>query len=166
MDPELIQKLIPTVLTHLAAFLVFVWLLKHFALNPILGLLDERRNKIAKEFDQIATSEKRANGLKEEYEDKLRKIDEEARKRGQEEVARAKRIASEIEENAHNEASGIVAQARAKLDMEMEAARIQLKEEIVNITIDATQRLLKEKMDDAHHRQLVTAFINDLEKQG
>ena len=166
MSSEFIKEILPSVLTHLVAFLIFVWILKRLALKPVLLLLDERRDKIAKEFDQIATSEKRVNSLKEEYEDRLRKIDEEARKRSQEEVARGRRIADEIEENARTEAGDIVAKAQAKLQLEVDQARARLKDEIVNMTIQATQHLLKEKMDDAHHRKLVTAFINDLERQG
>jgi F-type H+-transporting ATPase subunit b len=104
-------------LTQLAAFLIFIWLLKHFAMQPVLRLLDDRREKIASEFNQIAVSEKRISALKEEYEDRLRKIDEEARKRSTEEDNRGRRIAEEIVENARQEAAAIVEKARAKLQL-------------------------------------------------
>jgi F-type H+-transporting ATPase subunit b len=152
-------------LTQLAAFLIFIWLLKHFAMQPVLRLLDDRREKIASEFNQIAVSEKRISALKEEYEDRLRKIDEEARKRSTEEVNRGRRIAEEIVENARQEAAAIVEKARAKLQLEVDQARVRLKEEIVHLTLDATERLLGEELDEAKHHHLVRSFVDDLERQ-
>lgn len=165
MNPDLIQRLLPMALTQLVAFLFFIWLLKHFALEPVLKLLDERREKIAKEFDQIAASEKRVQALKDEYEEHLKKIDEEARKRTMEEVARGRRIAEEITEKARIEASEIIEKARSKLQLEVDQAKIRLKDDIVRMTIDATEKLLREKLDDARHQQLVRNFVEELERR-
>ena len=164
MDPELIRRLLPAALTQLIAFFLFLWVLKHYALEPVLKLLDERREKIAKEFDQIAASEKRISALKDDYEEKLRKIDEEARKRTLDEVNRGRRIADEITDNARREATEIIEKARAKLQLEVEQARMQLKDEIVALILGATERLLREKLDESRHRQTVRAFVDDLER--
>ena len=42
MVSTLVQTLLPVLLTHLVAFLIFIWLLAKFALGPVLSLLDER----------------------------------------------------------------------------------------------------------------------------
>jgi F-type H+-transporting ATPase subunit b len=161
----LAEKLWPMALIQALAFLLFVWLLKRYASEPVLKILDERRQKIAKEFDQIASSEKRVAALREEYEEHLRKIDEEARKRTQEEIARGRRAAEEIVEAARAEGRDVVEKARVKLQLEVDQARIRLKEEIVGLVIEAAERLLREKMDDARHRQMVAAFVDDLERK-
>lgn len=165
MDPVLIQQLLPIALTHLVAFLVFIWLLNKFAVKPVLRLLDERRDRIANQFDQIAASEKRVAALREEYEQKIQDINEEARKRVAEEVNKGKRTADEIAEKARAEASDIVDKAKANIQVQVDKARTELKEEIVNMAISAAERLLREQLDEQKHRELVGSFIQEMESK-
>ncbi|MFP4379358.1 MAG: F0F1 ATP synthase subunit B [Candidatus Sumerlaeia bacterium] len=165
MDPVLIQQLLPIALTHLVAFLVFIWLLNKFAVKPVLRLLDERRDRIANQFDQIAASEKRVAALREEYEQKIQDINEEARKRVAEEVNKGKRTADEIAEKARAEASEIVDKAKANIQVQVDKARTELKEEIVNMAISAAERLLREQLDEQKHRELVGSFIQEMESK-
>jgi F-type H+-transporting ATPase subunit b len=165
MDPELIQTLVPIALTQLVAFLLFLWLLAKFAVGPVLALLDERRDKISAEFDKIASAEKRIAALKEEYEERLQGIDEEARKRMLDEVAKGRKVAEEIAEAARAESADITDKARRKLQLEVDQARIQLKDEIVTLTLGATERLLREQLDEGKHREMVGSFIEELERK-
>ena len=165
MDPELIQKILPIALTQLVAFLVFIGLLNHFAVGPVLRLLDDRRDKIATQFDQIASSEKRVVALREEYEKRLRDIDDEARKRVLEEINKGKRVAEEIGEKARADAAEVIEKAKANVQIQIDKARVELKEEIIALSLAAAERLIHERLDDAKHRQLVGAFIQELGRQ-
>ena len=165
MDPVLIKTLLPVALTHLVAFLIFIWLLKVFAVDPILRLLDERRNRIAAQFDELQKSEKRVASLKDEYSEHLQKIDEEARKRMLEEVNRGRRIAEEIALNARTEAVEIIEKAHSNVKIQIEQARLQLKQDVIEMVMAATERLINEKLDDAKHRELVGAFVDEIEKK-
>jgi F-type H+-transporting ATPase subunit b len=165
MNKELIELLLPVALTHLVAFLIFIWLLKVFAIGPILRLLDERRQRIATQFDDLQKSEKRVAQLKDEYAEHLQKIDEEARKRMLEEVSRGRRIAEEIATNARTESVQIIEKARSNVEIQLEQARLQLKDEIVGMVIEATERLIQERLDDAKHRELVGAFVDEIQKR-
>jgi F-type H+-transporting ATPase subunit b len=165
MDPELIQKILPIALTQLVAFLVFIWLLNYFAVGPVLRLLDDRRDKIATQFDQIASSEKRVAALREEYEKRLRDIDDEARKRVLEEINKGKRVAEEIGEKARADAAEVIEKAKANVQIQIDKARVELKEEIIALSLAAAERLIHERLDDARHRQLVGAFIQELGRQ-
>ena len=40
-------------LTHAVGFLITLWILKKFAWGPLLGLMEERRNRIVDEFKRI-----------------------------------------------------------------------------------------------------------------
>jgi F-type H+-transporting ATPase subunit b len=159
------MEIVPIALTHLVAFLIFIWLLKKFAIGPVSKVLDERREKIAEDFNQIDASQKSVAVLKEEYETRLAEIDEEARKHTIEETNRARRIAEEIAENARAEAAQIIESARANVEIQIDKARVALKDEIVALTLAATERLIRERVDDSRHRQMVGAFIQELEKR-
>ena len=165
MDPELIQKLIPMVFTQAVAFLFFVWLLNIFAVKPVLRLLDERRQKIADQFDEIDSEKKKADGLREEYEEHLRKIEDEARTRMLEEVNKGKRIAEDIAEKARTEATATIEKARANMEVQIEQARAQLKQDVVEMVVMASEKLLREQLDPQRHRQMVAAFVEELDKK-
>jgi F-type H+-transporting ATPase subunit b len=165
MDPELIQKILPIALTQLVAFLIFIWMLNRYAVGPVLRLLDERREKIASQFDQIAASEKRVAALRDEYEKRLREIDDEARKRVLEEINKGKRVAEEIAEKARTDAAEVIEKAKANVQIQIDKARVELKEEIVSLSLAAAEHLIHERLDDAKHRQMVGAFIQELERQ-
>ena len=38
--------------THIVGFLITLWILKKFAWRPLLGIMEERRNRIKEEFDK------------------------------------------------------------------------------------------------------------------
>ena len=59
---------LPIALTQLVAFLLFLWVCNKYAVGPVLNLLDERRDKIAAQFDEIDSGKKRVATLKEDYE--------------------------------------------------------------------------------------------------
>lgn len=159
------MELMPVVLTHLAAFLLFIWVIKKYAVGPVVHLLDERRVKIAEEFDQIDSDRKQVAALKEEYEANIREIDEEARKRAQEEAARGRRIAEEIVEAARAEASALVEKAHASMQAQIDQARADIRNDVIALTLAATEKLLAERLDDAKHRELVGSFIDELEQR-
>ena len=162
MSAEQIQLLIPTLITHTATFLIFLWLLNKYAAGPVLQILDERRKKIADKFDEIDKSEKHVAGLREEYEAQMREIENKAHQRMQEEVSRGRGIAEEIANKARAEASEIVDGARENVQVQIRQAREELKEEVVEMTLTATEKLLRERLDDPKQREMVQMFVNDL----
>ena len=66
-------------LTHLVSFLIALWLLKKYAWGPIMNLLDERRQKIADEFQQIDDEKSKVSEMVTDYEAKLKNIENERR---------------------------------------------------------------------------------------
>jgi F0F1-type ATP synthase membrane subunit b/b' len=49
------------------------------------------------------------------------------------------------------------------MEMELGQARMQLRRDVVEMTLEATGRLLQIKVDDDRHRQLVNEFIDDVD---
>ena len=129
----------------------------------MLGLLDERRMKIKEEFDSIEAHKQENAQLLSRYEQKLKDIDTEARKRLQEAVAEGQKIASEIREQAKEDQKREVAKARQKIQAEIAAARTQLRDDMVNMAIEAASMAVAETIDDNRHRKLISDFIGNLE---
>jgi len=159
MNIELAQ-----VVTHIIGFLITVWLLKKFAWKPLLSMMEERRQKIQDEFDNIETQKQDADKLRTEYENKLKNIEAERRTKITEAVTEANKLASDIKMNAQGEARGIINRTNEQLDRDVAKAKVQLKEEMVAITLTAAEKILHEKLDDPKERELIGKFIDNIEK--
>ena len=141
-----------------------LWVLKKFAWGPLLNLMDERRQKIKDEFDRIDAEKVEADKLKAGYEDKLRNIDAERRQKIAEAVNDANEMASDIRIKAQEEARGIINRTNEQLERDVARAKVQLKEDMVNITVLAAEKILHEKLDEAKERQMIGKFIDSIEK--
>ncbi len=151
-------------LTHTLGFLITLWVLKKFAWIPILNLLEERRQKIVDEFDNIDKEKDMTEKLKAEYENKLKNIEAERRQKIAEAANEANKLASDIKISAQEEARGIVNRTNEQLQRDIASAKVQLKEDMVSITLVAAEKILHEKLDESKERQLISGFINGIEK--
>jgi len=158
MSPETL-KLLSQILTQLLAFLIFLWIMKRYAWRPILRLLDERREKIAGDFERIEKTKTETERLRTEYEARLRTIEQEARERIQEAIGEGRRVAQEIRERAHTDARAITNKAKENIQLEIEKARVQIKENIIRMTMAALERLLRETVSREQHERLIADFM-------
>ena len=129
-----------------------------------MGLLEERRQKIADEFATIDSEKEATEKLKEEYEHKLKNIEAERRLKIAEAANEANKLSSDIKMSAQEEAREIVNRTTEQLERDVASAKVQLKEDMVSITLAAAEKILHEKLDDAKERQLVSGFIDGIEK--
>ncbi len=152
------------ILTQILGFLIVLWVLKRFAWKPILTLLEERRQKIKAEFDEAARRKEDANQLLASYEAKLKEIDALARARIQEAVSEAQKIAAEIKEEARKEGRELVVRSQAEIARELAKAKVQLKEDMVAISLTATEKIISQKLDEPGHRRLIDEFLSKVER--
>ena len=152
------------VLTQIVGFLIVLWVLKRFAWKPILTLLEERRQKIKSEFEAAAQKKEEANQLLSSYEAKLKEIDAAARTKITEAVAEAQKIAAEIKEEARKEGRELVVRSQAEIAREIAKAKVQLKEDMVAISLTATEKIISQKLDEQGHRRLVEEYLSRVER--
>jgi F-type H+-transporting ATPase subunit b len=156
------RKDVVEVVTHMIGFIIVFWILKRFAWRPLLKVMEERRQKISSEFDRIEELNQEVQKRREEYESRIQTIETEARERINAAVNEGRRVASEIQANARRDAEKIREKARATVEIEVAKAREQLREEVVNLTLLATEKLIHERLDDEKHRSLITQFVDEL----
>lgn len=153
------------IVTHIIGFVIAVVILKRFAWKPLLSMLEERRSKIKSEFDSIEEERKKAGELYSDYQTKLKEIDSLARTRIQEAAREGQSLANEIKEDARKEAKQIVARTREEIQRDLDKAKVQLRDDMVSITLQLTERIIEEKLDQEKDRQLITRFVDEM-KQG
>ncbi len=151
------------VLTQILGFLVLVWILGRYAWGPVVTFLEERRKKIADEFEEAARRQSGADELKARLEQELKGIEAKTRQRIQEAVAEGQKVAAEIRAQAHAEAAARLARAEEEILHEREKAREVLKEQVAALSIRTAEKILREKLDDPAQRRLVENFIDELD---
>lgn len=152
------------ILTHMVAFLIMLWVLRKFAWKPFLGILEERRTLIQSDFDTAAAKRREAEETAARYTAQMKDIENEKRARIQEGIGEGRKIADEIREEARGEAKKIIDKAREDIQRDVAKAQVELKDKIVNMTMTATERVIRQSLDQEGHRRLVTGFIDELEK--
>ena len=151
--------------TQMIGFGIVFLILKRYAWGPILGMLEERRTRIAGEVKASEDLRREAEELKAEYENQIKTIEAQARQRIQEAVSEGQKVAEEIRAKAFQEAEAITEKAKASLEMEYKKARVELRSEIVSLAVGGAERLLQEQLDSEEHRKVVDRFLTELQEQ-
>lgn len=158
------------ILTQIVAFLIMLWILKRYAWKPLLNVMDERKKLIKSEFETIDQKKREADQLIDEYNRKLQGIDEEARHRIQEGVNAGRKLAQQIQEETQNQAKVLLNKAQGDMQREVQKAKEQLKSELVQMTISATTKILKGKLDVDTQQKVLSECVAEAEdkfgKQG
>jgi len=154
----------PLVLTQILGFLLLLWGLRAFAWGPLIGVLEERRRKIAGEFAEAERRKADADALKARYEQDLKGIEAQTRQRILEAVTEGQRVAAEIKTQAHADAAARLARADEEIVHDQEKAREVLKEQVATLAIRTAEKILREKLDDPAQRRMVERFIDEVDQ--
>ena len=150
--------------THAIGFLITLWILKKFAWGPILNLLEERRARIAGEFQKIDDEKASVARQAAAYDAKMKEIDAERRTKIVEAVEEGKKVAADIKAAAQAEVKDLQTKNKAELEREVAKAKVHLKEEMIAITMSAAEKLVREKLSDQKHRELIGKYIEEVQK--
>lgn len=158
-------KLLSTseIVAQIISFLILFLFLKAFAWKRILDVLDQRRKTISDEFAKIESVKNEAEALKKDFEAKIKVSDEIGRKRIQEAIVEAQKIASEIKINANQEAEKVIEAAKITTRHEIDKAKEQLKEEIIDLTMKATEQVLQNSLTESQDRKVVADFLKEID---
>ncbi len=144
---------------HSINFVVLIFLLSRFLYKPIVGMLDDRRERIRESMERAEQVRLETERSAQEREARLA----ETRRQIQDMLAQAtqtaERIHSDAREKAQQEAQRIVERAQQEAEAERTASMAELRREVANLAVAAAERVISRSLDDQAHRQLVEAFL-------
>ena len=151
-----------TIVAQILNFLILVLILKFVAYKPVMKMLKEREEKIARSIDAAEADEQKAKELLAEYNKQLA----DARIKAQEIVDKAMKRAQEERDASVAETRREIEQMRkaAKEDIarERERAAMQLRGEMVALSMQAAGKIIAANMDNKTNEKLVSDFIDQL----
>jgi F-type H+-transporting ATPase subunit b len=147
----------------LVLFLITMWVLSKVAFPKIQEALDKRAKAISESIDAAERQRKESDELLAEYRARLA----EAREQADDIMARARKSA----ETAEAEAAAAGREKReelveaAKRDIEAETRRSldQIRQEVADLTVLATERVTRKSLNDEDQKRLVDEALSEVD---
>ncbi|MCB0827257.1 MAG: F0F1 ATP synthase subunit B [Solirubrobacterales bacterium] len=147
----------------LAVFGFTLWVLSKFAFPLIGEALDKRAKVISDSVESAERQRDEADKLLADYRQRLT----EAREQADEIVARARKAAetTKLEATAEGQSKReeLVEAARKDIEAETRRALDDIRKEVADLTILATEQVTRRSLDDQAHKELVEEALREVD---
>jgi len=146
---------------QLITFILGFFVVKKYAVKPIMKVLDDRHQKIEtglKLSEKLIKQEKELQ-IKVENMIHQARIDADQILADSNEEAQA--IVKKAEAEANRRAELIIQEAKERINLETSRAKKELEKDILTLIGDTTEALLREKIDRRQDIELISRLLND-----
>lgn len=160
------------ILATVVGFAIFAWIVWKMPPTIPLGVpflraaLTERTTRIEENQTQVDRALADVKQLRDDYASRLQRIEAESRQRIDAAVQEAETARGEIIAEAQQAAYALVRRSEEELARERTKSRIQLRQEIVKMTLDAAESAIGEHSSDKVQRYLIQDFIASVSGNG
>jgi len=151
-----------TVIVELITFLVMLAILARWVYPEIVRLAEARQRAVAEQLAEAEKARKEAEARLEEAKQKL----DEARRTAQQVVDQATKTGEQVRQDlktkAEEDARRIGENARKEIEAERSRALQSARDEVADLVVVATQKVIGESLDDPKHRQLIDRAIKEV----
>src|SRR3954451_18792806 len=159
----LIKPGIGLMIWTLIVFFVTFLLLRRLAFPAISNALDRRQKGIEESIDTAERTREEADKLLAEYRERLK----EARAQADEIVHRARQAAETHEAESKEQGQELIAEAQRRAEREIDAATERalsdLRREVADLTVTATEKVTRKSLSEADQRRLVDEALAELD---
>ena len=147
----------------LLAFAATLYLLNKLAFPRIAEALDRRRKAIEDSIDAAERAKQEADALLEEYRARLR----EAREQAEDITARARKaadaLADESKAQANRQREELLTATRRDIEAETRRALDEIRKEVANLTVIATEKVTRKSLTPEDHRRLIEDALGEVD---
>jgi F-type H+-transporting ATPase subunit b len=159
----LVSPKIGLMIWTLLAFGITLIVLNKVAFPRIAEALDKRRMAIEESIEQAQRAKQEADELLEEYRARLR----EAREQAEDITVRARKAADSLADQAKAEASKqreeLLARTRRDIEAETRRALEEIRKEVANLTVIATEKVTRKSLTPEDHRRLIEEALGEVD---
>jgi F-type H+-transporting ATPase subunit b len=147
----------------LIAFGVSFAVLRKLAFPRIATALDKRRKAIEDSIDSAARTKEEADKLLEEYRARLK----EAREQADDIVVRARQASDKLQEESKAQAKAqreeLMESTRRDIEDETRRALEEIRKEVANLTVIATEKVTRKTLDSDDHKRLIDEALSEVD---
>jgi F-type H+-transporting ATPase subunit b len=148
---------------EIVVFLALLYLLARYVFPPIVKALDARKQQIAQALAEAEAARREVEGARQQEKTDLA----DARRQAQEILDKAQKLGEELREElrqkGREEQEAMLTRARAELAQEREQAVGQLRRQVADLVLSATQKILEEELDPKRQRRLIDEALAEVE---
>ena len=147
----------------LIAFGITMLILRKAAFPRIADALDKRRRMIEDSIEHAEQTRKQADELLQAYRERLK----EAREQAEDIVARARKAADRVEDEAKTSAKQthdeMLANTRREIEFETRRALDEIRREVADLTVIATEKVTRKTLTDDDHKRLIDEALGEFD---
>ncbi len=147
------------VVFNMINLIVLYFLLRHFLIQPVMGIINKRQAMIENSISNARNTEGQAAEIKKQYEEKLAASSEEGLKIIEEAKNQAKAQYDRILKNADEEAGRLIAEAQKKAEADQEKALREAKTQIAGLVIAAAAKVVNQEASAMSNKALYDSFL-------
>jgi F-type H+-transporting ATPase subunit b len=159
----LVSPKIGLMIWTLLAFGITLIILNKVAFPRIAEALDKRRRAIEESIEHAEQAKREADELLEEYRARLR----EAREQADDIVVRARKaaetLADETKAQATRQREELLAAARRDIEAETRRSLDEIRKEVANLTVIATEKVTRKSLTPDDHRRLIEEALTEVD---
>ena len=144
-------------------FLIVLWVLRRFAFGPIQRLIDERRDRIREALDEADKARSEARELRDRIAQEREQAKMEREPILEDSRRQAQRQLEQGRERADADLRERLEKNREELDAENARLREQIRRDVVELTLLASEKVTGKVLDEDDQRRLIEETIEEVD---
>lgn len=151
-----------TLIGQSIVFLAFVWFCWKYVWPSLLGVMQEREQKIATGLEEAERAHKDLELAQRKATDQLKEAKAQAAEIIEGANKRANQIVDEAKQSALSEGDRLKAAAQAEIDQEVNRAKEQLRSRVAALSVAGAEKILSVNIDAKAHDDLIDKLAAEL----
>lgn len=167
-EPEKVNLISPNILTmilNIINFLILVWVLNKFLFSPVVNIMEKRETNIRNNFAKAENDKEEASKLVERHREELLQLKQEQKKILNDALIEGDELKRKMIEETKEEIELIRKENIAELEREKEKVFNNIKKEVGDLVINATEKILRKKVDDTVDNEYIEDLLAEIERK-
>jgi len=153
-------------ISMIGILLILFPVVRSFFIDPLAQAINDRNNELERTFSEAEKLRQEMSEMKNSYERRILDTEAEAREKIQAQIKEAQDLRVQLMADAALAKEQLISQAQEEIGREKDRIVNELRIEVVNMTLGATERVLGQNVDSESNRRLVAEFIDKVEVPG
>lgn len=154
-----------TILAQMLNFFILVWILARFAYKPLVSMMQERKERIAKDLADAQNARNEAEQFKADYAAQIANARQEAQQIVEKAVQQAEATTREQLAAAREQIEREKERARQDIVNERDRAMNNLRNEVISLSVAMATKVVAKDMDSETNTKLIEDAIAKLDSK-
>ena len=161
---NIINPMTSTVFWSVIVFILLIVVLWRFVLKPVNRIIAKRQEEIQESVNIADKQKLEAQEFQEGQKLQLEAAKKEARQIIEDSKIAARKIKDEIEEKAAEKSRSILDSALEEIRAERDRSVVAVKNQIIEIAMDATERIIGKSLSEEEHKKLIEESLKEVQR--